>query len=687
MGNRTEQMNISSRRAQHIAIIAFLLSVIFFVGTWVIAGFSGYYAIAVLAWQMLGGAFVWLALIILFHQRSRAEQEKLDMAQIAQARRGDTIFQTQTEQGDLMAVAQRRLRILEKWFVPGFAVLIAAYEIIVGFMLISRIEDTAGRILRYEQLGAALLVVIAFVSFLIGRYATGMSAQIQWRPLRAGGSYMLSSTILAFLLAVALALAAFKIDGMVKVMTWVSPVLMIVLGLETAVNTVLDIYRPRIAGEYVRSAFDSRLLGMINEPGGILHTFSSAIDYQFGFKVSETWFYKLLEEAILPLALFAIATLYVLSCMVVVGPGEQAIIERLGVFERVAKPGLTVKLPWPFGVARTYPTKQIQVLNIGFEEDPDKTERQPLLWGESHFKAEDKFLVAAKQEESAQEDGPPAVSLVIAAVPVQYRIKDLKSYVYHHFDSEKVLYTVCYRELVRYLVSAKVETDDDEAESAGQSILGAGRTKAGEHLTVQMQKQADAAGVGVEIVHVGLQGIHPPVEVTEAYQEVIAAIQKKQAAIMNAQAEQNTILISLCGGVKKADELYDLSRRYQHAREAGDAGAVQLGQELNDAITNAGGKISQILTEAQSAAFEKVVLAKATGMRFADQLEAYRAGGDIFLREHRLAMLEETLPAVRKFVVIAEDEDTEIYIIDLQKSEESSLYELNLEAIETIRNK
>ena len=156
---------------------------------------------------------------------------------------------------------------------------------------------------------------------------------------------------------------------------------------------------------------------------------------------------------------------------------------------------------------------------------------------------------------------------------------------------------------------------------------------------------------------------------------------------MNAQAERNTILISLCGGVKKADELYDLSRRYQHAREAEDAGTVQLGQELNDAIAGAGGKISQTLTEAQSAAFEKVVLAKATGMRFADQLEAYRAGGDIFLREHWLAMLEEMLPAVRKFVVIAEDEDTEVYIIDLQKSEESGLLNLNLDALEAMKNR
>lgn len=676
-------MNISSRRAQHIAITGFILSVLFFVGTFVLSGFSGYYAVFSLAWQILGGAFVWLVLIIVFYQRSRAEQEKLDMAQIARARHGDTIFQAHGEQGELMAVAQRRLRIMEKWFLPGFAVLIAAYQITLGFLLIGGIRDAGGREYKYEALSAVLLVIAAFVSFLIGRYATGMSAQIEWKPLRAGGSYTLSVTILAFCASIGLALAAYKMDGMIRVMEWVTPVLMIVLGFETAINTVLDIYRPRIAGQYARSAFDSRLLGMINEPGGILHTFAGAIDYQFGFKVSQTWFYKLLEEAVLPLALFAIATLYALSCVVIIGPGEQAVIERLGVFDRVAEPGLTLKLPWPFGVARTYPTKEVQVLNIGFEEDPEKKSREPLLWGEPHYEVEDKFLVAAKRTESAQKDAPPPVSLVIAAIPIQYRIRDIKSYVYNHFDSEKVLYTVCYRELVRYLVSAKVETDDD-ADSARQSILGAGRTKAAEHLTFQMQNEADAAGVGVEIVHVGLQGIHPPVEVTEAYQEVIAAVQIKQAAIMNAQAEQNTILISLCGGVKQADELYDLATRYQHAGEARDADAEQLWRQLKDAIANAGGEISRTLIEAQSGAFEKVILAKATGMRFADQLKAYRASGDIFLRQHRLLMLEETLPNARKFVVIAEDEDTEVYILDLQKSEESSLYELNLDAIEAM---
>ena len=50
--------------------------------------------------------------------------------------------------------------------------------------------------------------------------------------------------------AIGLALAQFKIVVMLNVMTWLIPILLIVLGTETALNTILDFYRPRIAGQY-----------------------------------------------------------------------------------------------------------------------------------------------------------------------------------------------------------------------------------------------------------------------------------------------------------------------------------------------------------------------------------------------------------------------------------------------------
>jgi hypothetical protein len=418
-------MDKSSKRAEHVAITGLVLSIIFCVAAWVIGSWSDSFAIRSLAAQILGGVLIWFALAVLFHQRSLAEREKLDMAQFAKAEEAGTIFQAGAEHQELLAIAQRRLIVLEKWFVPIFAVLVAIYNTVMGFVLINRVSAQSEAALNDPLLGAVFMIVIAFVGFLISRYATGMSVEQAWKPLRAGGSSMLATSMMAFMLTLAMALAHFKMGGFLKVLNWVVPFLMIILGFEIALNSILDIYRPRIAGQYSRDAFDSRLLGLINEPGGILHTVASAIDYQFGFKVSQTWFYKLLEKAILPLILFSIISLYALSSIVIVQQGEEAVVEHLGSFSKVVGPGLSLKLPWPFDIAYKYPTSRVQQVDIGYVEDPEEA-KKPLLWGQEHYQDEYDLLVAAEVERSenrAEEEGTVPVSIVRAAVPVQYKIK------------------------------------------------------------------------------------------------------------------------------------------------------------------------------------------------------------------------------------------------------------------------
>ena len=347
-------MGVSSKRAEYRAITALVLTIIFSAAAFIVGAFSRSFAIYSLSFHLLGTGFIWLVLVIMFHQRSLAEREKLDMTQLAQAENADTIFQASKDQESLFAVAQKRLEVLEKWFVPVFAVLIAAYQITFGIILLDKVRNALDLTINAPRLGAVFTAGIAFLSFLISRYVTGMSSEEQWRPLRAGGSYLLSVAIVSFLLAISLALAQFKILIGMTILGWAIPILLIIVGGETALNVLFDIYRPRIRGQYNRSAFDSRLLGVINEPGGIFHTFASMIDYQFGFQVSQTWFYKLLEKAVLPLILFSIVTLYSLSCIVVVEPGEQAIVEHSGRFDQnsVVGPGWHWKLPWPFEIAR-----------------------------------------------------------------------------------------------------------------------------------------------------------------------------------------------------------------------------------------------------------------------------------------------------------------------------------------------
>lgn len=683
-------MTTPSKRAEHTALFSLVLSILFFGIIFFLGRWSGCFAISAISWFLLSAALIWLVLAVQFHQRFLSEQEKLDMGQLAGGdEKTAAIFQARGEHAVLFAVAQHRLKILEKWFTPIFSIVISAYQVAMGLYLLRAISEVSGIEVKQPLLCAIFLTAIAFVSFLVSRYATGLSTQPKWKPLRAGGSFLLAVAVLCFALAIGLALVQFKIFALARVITFAVPILLVVLGVETALNVVLDIYRPRLKDQYDRSAFDSRLLGLINEPGGILRSVAGTIDYQFGFQVSQTWFYKLLEKAIVPLVLFAAVTLYLLSCIVVVAPNEEAIIEHFGnpVNDandiRLVGPGLTFKWPWPIDIAYKYPTKKVTELHIGYvpKIDPKTKEavREPLLWGKSHFQEEYSVIVAGRYSGGnlTEETGP--VGLVKANIPVQYKVKDLYSYLYHNSEPKKLLEDICYHELAKFAASAKVEVDD-EGQGEGnfrESLLGAGRTEAKKILADNIQKAADRAGLGVEIVFLGLQGVHPPVEVAADYQKVIGAVQKKQAIVLGAHAERNNILSTLVGSVEDADKLYDLAAKYQHAKQENRLqDAEKLGSELDTAFAEASGDIFKTLRESQSYAFEKATVARATGERFASQTKAYRSAKEIYKHEQRSAALEESLKNVRKYVVVADPNDMQVFIVNFEEKLTPSLYDI-----------
>jgi len=678
-------MTVSSKRAEYVAALALILSVVFFGIMFFVGRWSGYFALRAIGWLIGSAVLIWLALWLQFHTRGLAEQEKLDTSRLSRRSDGSTIFQTRDEQSEVFTVARRRLKVFEKWFLPVFSGIIAAYHITVGLVLLTVFSVEGVYEADQPLICAVCMTAAAFVAYLVSRYTTGMSAQEHWKPLRAGGSILLSIALLSFTLAIGLALANFKIFFLVIAVSYITPVLQLVLGAETALNIVLDVYRPRLKGQYSRSAFDSRLLGVINEPGGIFRSLAAAIDYQFGFKVSQTWFYKLLEKAIVPLVIFAAVVLYFLSCIVVVAPDEESITEHLGNpldgagRVRLAGPGLSFKLPWPFDIAYKYPTRKIMQLDIGYvpKLDPKTGElvREPLLWSRAHYEQEYSVLLASEQAVETADEGAVPVSLLKANIPVQYRVKDLYYFIYHHSEPERLLESICYRELAKFCAGAKIEVDSKADLEA--SLLGAGRVRAKEILTERIQKAADQAGLGVEIVFVGLQGVHPPVEVAEDYQKVIGAVQKKRAAVLNADAFSNRTLSTLAGSVEGAERLYDLAIEYQQSEQQKDARRSEaLAVSLDEAFARASGDIFKTLKDARSYAYEKAAIARASGERFADQHKAFKAAPQFYTRQQVFRVYEEALADIRKFVVVADPNDTEVFIVDLQEKLTPSLYDI-----------
>jgi membrane protease subunit HflK len=670
-------MQTEEKKAAVVCLIALIISIIFFPACFILGQVTGVFALLALSWQILAAGVVWAVLTVQFYQRAFAEQEKLEIAQLAQTSQSDTIFEAQQKQSEYFAVAQNRLRIFEKWFLPFFSILIAAYQITLGAILIRKtINGQTGEEAKFLLLGAVLAAGMAFFSFLFALYASGLSSQERWKPIRAGAGAFLATALLSFLIAIGMALYQFKIPIVLTVLNWVVPAVLLLIGCETILNFVFDLYRPRLKGLYSSAAFDSRLLAVLAAPHNILKTAAGFLDYQFGFKVSQTWFYQIIAQAIVPLVIVSAVILYLLSCIVIIDPGSQAIIERLGSpvdsqgNVRLVDSGISFKLPWPFGIARVYPTKEMQEIYIGYVPHDDE-KKNPLLWDKEHYKEEYNLLVATESITS-EEKGAVPVSIIRAAIPVQYRIVDLYKYIYNHADSKEVLKDVCYRELVNFAAGARVEP---ESESGAESLLGAGRATAAVAVMKIIQQRADELGLGVEIVFMGFEGFHPPPTVAQDFQAVIGSVQKKQASILDAISERDRNFTGNIGSVKQAEELHSLANKYLKATQSRDKKAIdEVKLQLDDAFAGASGNLFAALRDAKSYAYEKSTLAKATGERFSQQLKAYYASKNIYTHELKMSMLEETLDKIRKFVIVS-DSDTEVTIVDLQEKLVPSLYE------------
>lgn len=659
-------MKLSLRRAEWLALIAFVLHIVFSLLLLAMSAFCGSVAVSVEAWHFLGGSLIWLILLLQFRQRRLAQEELADDQEYRKAQlsgKEASIFEASTIDAE-MQLAQRRSSWLEKYLLGIFAVLLSGFLLAVGYWQYRVVSGFGQSELAGEKLlvSAAYLAGFALVSFLFSRYATGMSQHEQWRPLRAGGSYLFSNALACFALAVVMLAGHMEYTGLEKPVAYVLVAVMMVIGVETLLNFVLDLYRPRVKGQYRRAAYESRLLGLFCEPQGLLRTAAHAIDYQFGFKVSETWFFKLLEKAVLPLIMVQCLVLYLMTCLAIVQPGHEGVLERFGVPLNIAEPyksGLHFKYPWPIDSVRQFPVEAVQLLEIGFEREPHEDKTKPLLWTVPHWKQEFPFMVAVPEDGSGIQSSPTnsatvdiptdvatdagvelshdepidrgiAVArnnfdLVVMELMVLYRITDISKYAYSEDccqDPLDLLESICYRQVVHY-----------SAYSDLAKLMGPDRDLTTNVLKKNIQADADKNSLGMEIVFVGIGAVHPPLDVAEEFEKVVMAWQQKQALVLAKQGESA------------------------------------------ETIERARGTSKVLLSGAKAYKVSRVENAQASAERFSNQMVAYEKGKDVYLWREYLSVLDESLSGIRKYILASDNVDSWVYEVDLKEKLQPSIFD------------
>jgi modulator of FtsH protease HflK len=465
----------------------------------------------------------------------RERLEKLEFDELSKSAASATLFNiTESE----VFPAQRSREQFERFFVPAFTVVVFLLQAGGGFLLWRSLQKIVPSPMQNLGVLAVFFVALFVLLFLLGRFSTAMARLENLRLLRPGSSYLLFG---AYLSVPVLVVLVWDWLGYPRMDWYVARVLsaaLVLISVETLTNLVLEIYRPRVKGKVERPVYESRLVGLLAQPEGIITTAAQTLDYQFGFKVSETWAYRLFEQFLPYTVLGFVALLMLSTCVVFVDTGQQALLERFGrpVEGRpVLGPGAHLKWPWPIDHFYRFATEQIQSFNVGFAPDPARAADKTILWTVPHTK-EENFLVANREDalpdaitnnaDAADGKRPPPVSLLTVSIPVHYQVTNLTKWAYINEDPSTLLEHIATREVVRFFVGVDF-----------QDIMSQGRGDAAQVLRDRIQAEADRHEMGASIVFVGLQDIHPPQKVAADYEKVVAAKSTREATILAAKAE------------------------------------------------------------------------------------------------------------------------------------------------------
>ncbi|MFM1769909.1 MAG: hypothetical protein RJA22_2438 [Verrucomicrobiota bacterium] len=581
---------------------------------------------------------VLLGLISWFQMRLE-ERERVEKLEFDEVSRGGTASTTIFQSDDAEAFPARRSREqFERFFIPAFTLFLLLAEAAAafwGWRWLGRMPVIPAPMAPFVAMSA--LGLAALVLFLLGQYSTGLGRLEQQRLLRpAASAQLLGAYSLAAVVAALIGVQA-GFPGLDHLLARTFVLLLGALAVESLLVLLLELYRPRLRGGVTRLLYESRLIGLLSHPEGLFTTLAHTLDYQFGFKVSETWFYQFLRRSAAALALAYLAILTASTCLVYVGPGEQALLERFGQpvpGRTLLGPGFHLKLPWPVDRAHRHRTEEIQQFEVGSEHEkagPDddghghgdqgggskQGGEAAVLWTVSHYKEEFHLLVASRETADSPTNNvtgkrAPPVNLLAVGVPVQFQVVNLTNWAYRYSDAAGLLKQLATREVVRYLVGVDVN-----------EIMSTARFTAGEELRRRIQARADELQLGTRILFVGLQDVHPPVAVGAAYEKVVGSKQRRDADILRAQA--------------------DATR--------------------TNALAQSAALRRRLAAEAQSVG--KVAAAAATEALFTNQIAAFRASPEVYPQRAYLQALARHGDGARKFI-LATTNAQEILLLNME---------------------
>ena len=247
---------------------------------------------------------------------------------------------------------------------------------------------------------------------------------------------------------------------------------------------------------------------------------------------------------VVPAVLAAFALWFALSSFTSIPTDSAGVLTRFGRFVEVVKPGLRFKLPLGIDVIAIVPVERRLTLDFGFSTpgatNPYQHPNDP--------EAERNIVTGD-------------LNMALIEWIVQYRIENPKEFKFHVIEPEPTLRDAG-EAVVREVVGDR--TIDE--------VLTIGRQEIETEALTRLQALVKRYGLGLTVMNVQLQNVHPPKAVQASFSEVNQAQQEKQQAINLANGEYNKVIPRAKGEALRKVSAADgyAAKRVNEAK--GDAG-------------------------------------------------------------------------------------------------------------------
>ena len=630
----------------------------------------------------VAGCVGWAVLVVLFHQHRLAALEAAEAEELGASRAASTVFDS--ERSTDGRVAARRLQLMQRVMLPVASLAIAGFLGWTGVATVAYVNSLSlppgpdvPDVARFSVGSStgwqlAVCVGLALAAFIFSRFVAGMARQPAWQNLRGGAGFMVATALVLTAIAGGLVATALGKAKVLEPIVLAVGCAQVAFAAEVVLNLVLGLYRPRRAGDNPRAAFDSRVLGLVAAPDSIVRSINEAVNYQFGFDITSSWGYQLLLRSTAWLLALGAGALVLLSCVVVVPPGQQAVRLRGGaIVGEPCESSVMLKWPWPLETALVEDVGRIRTLALG--PKPLKVQKVN-VWEDDETRDSDRYpyLVAAPEVPAELKDGAPGArdadspdassrevsqrfALVDADVVVDYRIAPggLLDWLELSADTrvrrtgtamrERLLRGIALREVTLHMSTQPL---DSVLAPRGDSLV---RT-----LRERVQAAFDAARTGVEVVALQVPALRPPVgEGVGMFEEVSIDVQNARKLREEAERTARATMAAIAGSPERAAEIVAAIEAVDRAeREQGPEAAAPLRAEAERLVAGSTGAAASVIGAARARRWAIVMGAAGDSAEVLGQAPSFRAAPELYKQFRTMQVLGRALSGVRvKYVL------------------------------------